>query len=196
MKSRAALATATIVATAVLALAALGSQNTPLATWAPDRTLLSRLAPAVSLSGFQLRPPDGYTLQKQVHGSGRIFTWIGPPRQDGTRPYLMVSVLTPPSGVRNRYTAEGALDMMLAGVQRRRVDWKRSAAEHGRVNGLEFVRSRWSGVERTTQQKMHGFSYVTVKGSTIIQISSQDVEPHEQSALRLAEAAALTFRMP
>jgi len=43
---------------------------------------------------------------------------------------------------------------------------------------------------------MHGFSYVSVDGGTIVQLSSQDVEPHHPSALKLAETAALTFRMP
>ena len=64
------------------------------------------------------------------------------------------------------------------------------------MNGREFVRARWSGVESASQQKMHGFSYVTVDHRTIVQISSQDVEPHHQAALKLAEASALTFRMP
>ncbi len=36
--------------------------------------------------------------------------------------------------------------------------------------------------------------YVTKDGSTVIQITSQDVEPHHEHALKLAEAAALTFK--
>ena len=43
---------------------------------------------------------------------------------------------------------------------------------------------------------MHGFSYVAMIGGTIVHITSQDVEPHHQAALKLAETAARTFRMP
>jgi hypothetical protein len=35
-----------------------------------------------------------------------------------------------------------------------------------------------------------------VADGTIVQLSSQDIEPHHAAALKLAETAALTFRMP
>jgi hypothetical protein len=62
------------------------------------------------------------------------------------------------------------------------------------VNGIEFLRARWSGTDKATERKMHGFIYVAVVGQQIIQLSSQDVEPHHGAALPVAEAAVQTFR--
>jgi hypothetical protein len=41
---------------------------------------------------------------------------------------------------------------------------------------------------------MRGFMYVAIDGNQFIAISSQDVVPHDEEALKLAETAALTFR--
>ncbi len=93
-------------------------------------------------------------------------------------------------------TLEAALDSFLGGVQRRRVNWQRTAPEVVQVSGLTFARARWSGTEPNSGTRMHGLMYVAVDGRNIIQLSSQDVEPHHDAALRLAEAAVLTFQRP
>lgn len=162
--------------------------------WTPDRDLLSKLTEAVSILGFQVRPPKGYTSVRQVEGRAQMFAWQGSVRSDGTAPSLMVGIMTPPPGEASTYTLEELLDKFLAGIQRRRQHWTRTAAERGQVNGLPFVRARWSGTETTSQRKMHGFNYVALEGQTIIHISSQDVEPHHDAALAFAETAALTFK--
>ena len=41
---------------------------------------------------------------------------------------------------------------------------------------------------------MHGFSYTALDGRTVIQLASQDVDDYQEEALKIAEAAALTFR--
>jgi hypothetical protein len=185
-----------LILTTGAALAAPGDHPQPATAWTPEKAHLGQLAPEVKMPGFRIRPPKDYRLQQQTHGTGQGFSWVGATRGDGTRPYLMVLVLTPPPRETKLYSPEQALNTLLAGIQRRRDDWKRSDAEQGTVNGREFVRARWSGIESTTQHTMRGFSYVTVDGGTIIQVSSQDVEPHDRAALKLAETAALTFRRP
>ena len=46
------------------------------------------------------------------------------------------------------------------------------------------------------QEDGHLVSYVSTAGGTLMQIASQDVEPNAEAALKLSEAAALTFRKP
>lgn len=199
MKKRVVVMSTALALTGVLALATLSSaqakKGETLRAWIPDASLLGHLAPEVSILAFRIRPPQGYTLvQQSGPGGAQIVAWKGAVRPDGTAPYVMVAIAAPPPGERNTYTLEEVLDEFLAGVQRRRQNWTRTVSEHGQVNGLTFVRARWSGTEPTNQLKMHGFSYVTLHGQTVIQISSQDAEPHPEAALRLAEAAALTFQ--
>ena len=66
--------------------------------------------------------------------------------------------------------------------------------EYGRINGLSFARVRWSAKNQGTGQQTHGFAYVATPGQADIMIDSQDVEPHQVSTLRVADAAAQTFR--
>jgi hypothetical protein len=196
MRLRAIWMALSLILTTGAALAAPVNHPRPSTAWTPDMARLAQLAPEVKMPGFRIRPPKGYRLQQQSHGAGHAFSWVGATRGDGTRPYLMVLVMTPPPGATKQYAPVEALNAFLASIQQRRDDWQRSDPEQGTVNGREFVRARWSGVETTTQQRMRGFSYVTVDNGAIIQVSSQDVEPHDQAGLKLAETAALTFRSP
>jgi hypothetical protein len=166
----------------------------PFPMWAPDRALLGQLGPEITRPGFRLRPPKGYLLQEQSAGTTARYAWVGAARPDGTSPTLTLLVATPPPGETRRYTAPQALDKFLAGVQSRRDAWHRSATERGRVGGLEFARARWSGVEPNTRRAMRGFIYAAVRGRQVVQIASQDVAPAAAASLKLAEAAALTFR--
>lgn len=106
----------------------------------------------------------------------------------------MIMVATVPSDDTKIHTLEEVLDAFMHGVERRRRDWVRDVTEYGVVNGLSFVRARWSGVEQTTGSKMRGFMYVTIDQGRIIQISSQDVELYADESLKITETAALTFR--
>lgn len=164
--------------------------------WQPDKTLLNRLAAPVVVGGYELRPPLGYRLQRQsAPDQGQVLAWVGPARVDGVRPYLMLGIINVPTGEANKYTLEQALDKLLGSIQRlRKQDWQRTRAERGTINGLTFVRASWSGTASGMPFKMHGFSYVTQVGNQVIQLSSQDVEPHDKAALALAQTAALTFK--
>jgi hypothetical protein len=159
--------------------------------WQPPNALLSQLDVPVTVAVYQLRSPRGYTLQRQQGPNGmQSVNWVGSPRANGVRPYLMLGLLNVPAGEAKKYSAEQILDKFLQGIQRRRGnDWKRTRAEHGTINGLRSGTSPQGGV------KMHGFNYVSLLGDRVIHLSSQDVEPDHQKALALAEAAVLTFNM-
>jgi hypothetical protein len=167
-----------------------------LPVWSPDKAMVERLAPAVTVEGFQIQPPKGYRQQTTPGpGGSKGYAWVGETREDGTRPYLMLVVMTPPPGEAEKYTAPQVLEKFLAAIQRNRSDWKRSATEEGTVNGVRFARAQWNGTEVTTKRPMQGLMYVAFTGGRLIQISSQDVVPAPPGdPLAVAGAAALTFR--
>jgi hypothetical protein len=163
--------------------------------WKSNEALLNQLDSAKSIEEFLINPPKGYNSQTQSgpHGS-RATVWAGPPRHDGTRPQVMILTVTLPPEELNQYNLEQILDELVARLSPQRKDWKLMPTEQGLINGLLFARTRWSGTDIPTGRKMHGFNYVTIVGEKVVQLSSQDVEPHHKEALELAESSALTFK--
>jgi hypothetical protein len=169
-------------------------QSVQAPNWLSDKTLADRLDALVDVEGFQIKVPKKYQIINQPGPDGsKITAWVGDERSDGTKPYVMVSIVRLNSEQQSKLSLEQALDKFLTSIETRRKNWNRTPAERGKVNGMTFVRSRWSGTDLTTEKKMRGFSYVTIDNGTLVQISSQDVEPHDKVALETAEAAALTF---
>lgn len=178
-----------VVASACLAAPA------AVAAWSSDKALSSQLAPTTTVGKYQIQPPQGYTLQTQPGPVGTSANeWVGPTRADGTRPYLMLLFFAPPLGEVNKYTLKQVCAKMLAGVERKRKDWKQSSIEQGNVNGITFMRAYWHGTDIASGQPMSGFSYVARDGNTYLQLSSQDFTQYKKVALPLAEASALTFK--
>ncbi len=164
--------------------------------WTPDKTAVKQLGPEVSRERFIIRVPSGYSpIEQPGPGDAKAYAWYGAARADGTKPYVMIVVATPPPDETKKYAPEEILDVFMRGVERRRSDWARGATEYGVVNGLSFVRARWSGVDQATGSKMKGFMYVTSHRGQVIQIASQDVESYADESLKIAEASALTFRV-
>jgi hypothetical protein len=91
-------------------------------------------------------------------------------------------------------TAQSVLDRLLEDTRRQREEWQRTSTEIGQVNGVTFGRVRWSGIDPATGARTHGFIYVSAEGRSPIELSAHDVEPHHETALKVAEASALTFR--
>ncbi len=167
----------------------------PLPVWSVDPMMLAELVAEVGTPGFHIRPPRSYKLTQRSGPQGaKVFVWRGAARSDGTAPYLMVVITTHPPGGQPLPAVETALDRVLGDARWRWEEWQRTSSEVGQVNGLRFGRVRWSGIEPNAGVKTHGFLYVAIEGRTIIQLSSQDVEPHHDTALKVAETSILTFR--
>jgi hypothetical protein len=155
-----------------------------------------RLAPYQDVAGYQVRPPKGYDRQPPPPGAPAGVTataWTGPRRPDGTAPMLMVLVLDPPPGTPDK-SADEFMASVLDGIKRRRSTWDQSAAEPVTINGLSFLRVRWSGTDTATGRAMRGFVYAGKHDGRYVQVSSQDIDPGHEADLALAEAAALTLR--
>jgi hypothetical protein len=84
----------------------------------------------------------------------------------------------------------------LAGSREREVGpLQRQPIEYGKIGGVTFGRVRWSAEHPETKRRTHGFVYLATPGQLDIMLDSQDIEPHHESTLKVAEAAALTFRL-
>ena len=161
--------------------------------WEPDPTFLDKLTPARQVGNFDIRIPKEYEFMEGPAQTGiKLHVWTGKSRPDESLPQLTITLVTPPPG--ETATLEEFLTSIAGGVQRRRTNWSQTATERGKVNGLEFLRVRWSGREKIKGANMHGFIYVAQDGSNFIQLSSQDIEPHHEQSLQLAEAATLTIK--
>jgi len=163
--------------------------------WLPTVPHLQKLPTNAEVGAYHLRVPEGYVLRNQPGPGGSMaHAWFGSTRSDGTRPYVMLTIGGPPPGEGNPYTLAQVLAKFLAGIERRRKHWSQSNSEEGTINGVKFVRAYWHGTDIETRRPMHGFNYVAMDGDKVIQLSSQDVEPHHRGALELAETAVLTFK--
>jgi hypothetical protein len=161
----------------------------------PDETLLGELGDAIEINGYLLRPPRGYqeTTSKDVPTWVKMVAWRGTTRSDGTAPAFAVAVGVPPAGERVPDLDE-LLTVSLDAVKRRKENWSESTPDEGTINGLVFLRARWSGTVPDTDRKLHGAIYVALDGRTVIQLGTQDAEPHHEQELKLWEAAARTFK--
>ncbi|HYV35329.1 MAG TPA: hypothetical protein VE988_06470 [Gemmataceae bacterium] len=166
-------------------------------TWLPDAVLAKQLGNETNVEGYQLRPPKGYFAgQSSTPFEGaKLLPWAGDLRPDNTVPGLLVMILKPPPNIPKRSLEQFHAEM-LKGIENRRKSWSPSAIEQGQINGLTFVRTYWSGTDSTSGKKMHGFKYSAIDGEIYIDLGCQDVDPHHREALKLGEAAALTFKKP
>ena len=89
---------------------------------------------------------------------------------------------------------ESTLRTFQAGISRRRENFSLGTVERGMIDGLPFVRARWTGTEPTRKIPMAGVGYVGLHGGRVLYLTSQDAEPHLAEALALGEAAILSFR--
>jgi hypothetical protein len=167
--------------------------------WRPDKKLVERLAKEEVVEGYAFRPPAGYRLERpeipknMVHVL-KIYGWVGKKREDGTRPTIMVNTVLPGTGKPFTLTAEQAADNLLNAIKQGHTDWRQDKPEKGVVNGMDFVRVRWSGISSTKNRRMRGFIYLAFDGPKMLRLTSQDYVPEDEKSLPLAEASALTIR--
>ncbi len=169
--------------------------------WQPDPTLLDQLAPAAVVEAYEVRPPKGYgLLRPPAPPGGRFFFWMGPQRFDPTgekkrgQATFGITLSTLPPAEAKETTLEKFLDMGLGVYKERLTGWSQRATERGQINGLSFLRVRWSGVESTKGLRIHGFKYMTQDGQNYVGVHCDDVEPYHVETLKLAETAAHSFR--
>jgi hypothetical protein len=175
------------------------SSVAPTTEWTPDASLVGQLAGETEVIGnpdFLIRPPAGYEAQPlETTPAATISRWVSPTRPDGSVHQLLVIVgkqpQTGPASQDFQQYAAGFLSTREAEVGVVRMQ----PAEFGKINGLKFVCVPWFAKNTANSLRTHGFVYVASPGSSDVILYSQDIEPHNASTLKLANAAARTFRV-
>lgn len=175
----------------VLFLAILGYGEEKTSTDGSTQKGKSELGKAEDVGGYLVQPPKKYT-RINPPGKYKVTAWVGQERYDKTRPMVMFLVLTLPED--EMPTLDEFMREMLDGVKRRRSDWLESKPRKVNINGLDFIRVSWTGIDIVSKKRMHGIMYTAIDKKKLIQIHTQDRDPYHNSSLKLGEKAILTFR--
>jgi hypothetical protein len=162
----------------------------------PERELVRQLGPETKVGPYQLRPPRGYAVFRQVEGwRGSGMGWAGPRRDDGTCPFLVVA-FNPLLPEERDLPPEKLLEKFLEGLRTQFEDADILFTERGRLGGLDFIRTRVQGVVRKVRKKGFGFIYLAKDGPNGIVLFYLDVAHRFNETVALVETSALTFRKP
>lgn len=166
--------------------------------WRPDAAALAGLSEPTPIPGnpdCTIQPPKRYQWQQLEVKPGVPMSgarWASPARPDGQENRLLVmigkrgaEVPSPPDQFARNFLASREQQVGRLQIQ---------PIEHGMINGLPFARARWTAEHPVAKVRTHGFVYFASPGQLDIMLDSQDQEPYHAETLRLAEAAALTFR--
>jgi hypothetical protein len=173
--------------------------NAELPDWSLSEADSTSLGSPYRMSSFEIRPPANFRFIKYLPEE-KSYYWVGPVRADETYPQFFVTI-TELSGSDTNASLAASLSEIMDAVKQRRTDWSQTPAEQGKINGLPFIRSSWSGVASSAARKglsgraMHGTVYLTVHDNRAVQIMCQDVAPDHGEWLRLGGFAASTFRL-
>ena len=165
-----------------------------LVSWLPESSMESLLAAPEVSEGVSIRPPTGYVGMVPPGAPPGVFAkaWKGAMRPDNTSPSIQLNVFSSPA-TNTIPDAETAMRKMLDGIKRNRDNWTESEVSRGTIQGIEFLRTTWTGESKPGGVKMRGVMYLAKQDDKVFQVSSQDVEPHAEEALKLAESSLRTF---
>jgi len=165
-----------------------------LSSWLPEPSMESLLAAPEITEGFSIRPPAGYSTMVLPNAPTGLFAkvWKGGVRSDESLPIIQLNILSPPVTA-SIPDVETGLRKSMDSIKRNRNNWTESQVTRGTIQGTEFVRQSWAGIEKRFGAEMRGVMYVTMLDSKVIQLSTQDLEPHAEETIKLAESAIRTF---
>ena len=164
--------------------------------WAPKTDQLPKLTKEETIDRYKIKIPGNFTVHTRT-GDPKIISgniWVGEKRADGVRPYLMLTIASPPKEELDKLTLQQSLSTFLAVLEKKQKNWKQNKVEEGVIGGIKFIRSYWEGTEPKSGRPLHGFNYVAIDGERVINLSSQDTDPFYKESLLLTESAVLTFK--
>lgn len=177
---------------------ALNASSEPLPDWSNTESDAKTLAEPFEMAPYEIRPPADFRFIKHL-AAANTYYWIGPVREDET--YAQFSVTITEVEPKTYDSLDNALEAVLASIRQRREGWSNAPPEHGKINGVAFIRTSWDGVASSAARKglagreMHGIVYLAIQDRRAIQIMCQDVAPGHVETLQRGKSAALTFRV-
>jgi thiol-disulfide isomerase/thioredoxin len=169
---------------------AAGEQRPPNAQprWQPGSNAFAQLGEEVAVGPYRVRPPKDYILEKlPAEAGGETYRWKGPAPPDRAAPVFEVS-LSPAPPARD---LEALLEKEVQAIPApRRLGFSCGLAERGEVNGLIFVRARWSIHERPQKWAGSGVIYLAFDRDRLVRMSYREIMPSPGGPL---DSAPLTL---
>jgi hypothetical protein len=170
----------------------------PSAAWEPDKALVDQLEPYQDIEGgYQIRLPKGFTATsvRTVSPGSDLDLWIGPPRADSHPATIQLFQVKTASPEVAKATLAATLTSAVGQLKDPKAkdgQWKQTPPETGQLGGLTCLRVRNEAVG-ADGKGLRGVSYAVPDASTQIMIHIL-CPAADADTLKLAEAAALTFR--
>lgn len=165
--------------------------------WSPDPAAVAQLGESVGLDHFRLRQPPGYAARPKVVGTRHSLSLKGPQRPGRGSPALILE-LRPLEAREKEMSLEQVLEGELTffkNVQAATLpNMTHTAIERGQLNGMTFVRSRFTSDSPRPGEKAHGLMYLSVQDQTVVSVTALDGEPESKTTLKLLEASAQTLQ--
>jgi len=185
-----------IVSSCVWAAPKKAPAKKPLPVWKPAPALLKQLAPPTELPYGTMRLPRVYEVEsvKTFNTIGGGIRWSKKQVAGSNEHFLMLAQLPLAEIGASHVTLEQYLKDYTDGMPGDFINWKRTVARQGLINGTRALRTDWSGIDKRTRRKYQGMIIVTrdKEDFYLIHTHHRVDQPVEQ---RLTEAAALTFKI-
>jgi hypothetical protein len=165
--------------------------------WTPDPKMLVHLREEpfdLSETKYTICPPKDYQFERR-RDDGNRYSWKTEIRDsDTTYAKIDVIFLSMPQEMQGQ-SLEALLNYWSRNDKLRYSEFSRAPLEYGTINGMKFMRSRFSGL-RTGIVKFQEeiITYLMLDGNNLVGIEINDVDPHHKETLPILEAAALTLK--
>lgn len=153
---------------------------------------LAAISPALqAATPFTVTLPNGFTGQANAtQGPLEMFGYTRPTVEPDMRTLFQVNVITlTPEG--KAAGLEKMLDGMIGGIERRRIEFKKSSFLKGTLGGEESLFVDWTGVHRGHALK--GRMICAVSNNRLYCVHFQDLAGSWEKSLPEAEKALQTF---
>jgi len=164
--------------------------------WTPNPNVATSLDKPATLGALTIRPPMKTVLSVKTQQTSKtsLYSWDS----TGTVPAPHITVMfgnlrSDEAGA----TPDQALAGFIYGISDRRVRFKQTPPDHGKLAGYDFARTYFSGEKLINDHhvKTHGFAYAGINGNSFVILSSEDPDPDSATTLKVAEASALTLEL-
>jgi hypothetical protein len=183
----------TFPALALVLLAADSALAAP--AWTPSKLLAGQLSPAITLAGFTIQPPKGYSKSPApTTKNDPLEIWASPFNATGHATILSFAQYTKPGAKARTQPLASTVARFVQAQASSYKGWKVTPTQMGTIHGAPFCRCYWSGIEIDRGVQREGFLYLGRSGTSIYALSAQVTGTKDRKALALAEASVLTFR--
>ena len=164
--------------------------------WDSPHKYQSKLGSVQEVQGksYSLRAPIGWT-EAGRSGPGKIgVAFSTAPLRDKMQFFVQFMLFGNPIWKTDTQTPTNYLNKRIQNnIAYEMTDFKMKAVETGKLHGMPFARTYFSGLDNSSKKRLHGFFYVGIDSYNVIEIMGTDEDADKSNMLHVAEASALTF---